>query len=380
MANVKISALTSASTPLAGTEVLPIVQSSATVKVAVADLTAGRAISALSLNSLTVGLGAGSVATNTAVGVSALAANTTGAFNTAVGNSALPANTTSSSNTAVGYQALYSNTTGTSSNEAFGREALRTNTTGGFNQAFGNSALYYNTTGSYCVAMGTGALQSNTTADGNTAVGYQAGYTNTTGTYNTYVGWHAGYVATGGGNSYLGTTAGYAMTTGSKNTIIGAYGGNQGGLDIRTASNYVVFSDGDGNPVGWFDNNTNFFCPRTYLNTTATAANVVVGSNGSYARSTSALKYKQDIRELESMDINSLRPVRYKSKCKGDDQTKDHFGLIADEAADAGFEELVSRNASGEVEGFQYERLTVVLLKAMQTLKAEFDAYKLAHP
>jgi hypothetical protein len=49
MANTKISALTAASTPLAGTEVLPIVQSSATVKVAVSDLTAGRAVSAASL-------------------------------------------------------------------------------------------------------------------------------------------------------------------------------------------------------------------------------------------------------------------------------------------------------------------------------------------
>jgi len=45
MANTRISALTSATTPLAGTEVLPIVQSSATVKVAVSDLTAGRSIS-----------------------------------------------------------------------------------------------------------------------------------------------------------------------------------------------------------------------------------------------------------------------------------------------------------------------------------------------
>lgn len=48
MADKKISALTAASTPLAGTEVLPIVQSGSTVKVAVNDLTAGRAASALS--------------------------------------------------------------------------------------------------------------------------------------------------------------------------------------------------------------------------------------------------------------------------------------------------------------------------------------------
>ena len=49
MADKKISALTGATTPLAGTEVLPIVQSGATVKVAVSDLTAGRAISATQL-------------------------------------------------------------------------------------------------------------------------------------------------------------------------------------------------------------------------------------------------------------------------------------------------------------------------------------------
>ena len=54
MADKKISALTAASTPLAGTEVLPIVQSGATVKVPVSDLTAGRAISATQLT-LTTG-------------------------------------------------------------------------------------------------------------------------------------------------------------------------------------------------------------------------------------------------------------------------------------------------------------------------------------
>lgn len=46
MTDKKISELTAATTPLAGTEVLPIVQSSSTKKVSVADLTAGRSISA----------------------------------------------------------------------------------------------------------------------------------------------------------------------------------------------------------------------------------------------------------------------------------------------------------------------------------------------
>lgn len=49
MADTKISALTVATTPLAGTEVLPIVQSGVTKQVSVANLTAGRAVSADSL-------------------------------------------------------------------------------------------------------------------------------------------------------------------------------------------------------------------------------------------------------------------------------------------------------------------------------------------
>jgi hypothetical protein len=50
MADVKISGLPASTTPLAGTEVLPVVQSGTTKQVSVANLTAGRAVSAASLN------------------------------------------------------------------------------------------------------------------------------------------------------------------------------------------------------------------------------------------------------------------------------------------------------------------------------------------
>ena len=106
--------------------------------------------------------------------------------------------------------------------------------------------------------------------------------------------------------------------------------------------------------------------------TTASGANCHIssGEGNRFYRSTSALKYKQDIRDIESVDISKFRPVRYKSKCENDDQTKDHFGFIADEAAAEGFEELVTRGADGEVEGFQYDRMTVVLVKAIQEQQA----------
>ena len=58
MADLKISALTASTTPLAGTEVLPIVQSSTTKKVSVANLTAGRSVGMLQAN-ISAAAGAG---------------------------------------------------------------------------------------------------------------------------------------------------------------------------------------------------------------------------------------------------------------------------------------------------------------------------------
>jgi hypothetical protein len=63
MADTKISGLPASTTPLAGTEVLPIVQSGVTRQVSVANLTAGRAVSAtqmtLTTGSLIVASGQG---------------------------------------------------------------------------------------------------------------------------------------------------------------------------------------------------------------------------------------------------------------------------------------------------------------------------------
>jgi hypothetical protein len=54
MADLKISQLPAATTPLAGTEVLPIVQSGSTVQVSVDNLTTGKAVSASSVSATTV--------------------------------------------------------------------------------------------------------------------------------------------------------------------------------------------------------------------------------------------------------------------------------------------------------------------------------------
>jgi hypothetical protein len=125
---------------------------------------------------------------------------------------------------------------------------MDSNTTGSANTALGFTAGQKNTTGSYNVSLGHGALRYNTTASYNTAIGYQAGFTNITGEAVTYIGQNAGKFTTGGYNSFFGQSAGSDVTSGTKNTIVGRYNGNQGGTDIRTASNWIVVSDGDGNP------------------------------------------------------------------------------------------------------------------------------------
>ena len=194
---------------------------------------------------------------NVALGDTALdSVQASGTYNTAIGHNALTANTTATNNVSVGAFSLALNTTG-EANTAVGLATLDANTTGSNNVGFGRDALGSNTTASYNTAVGHQAGFSNTTAADNLYVGALAGYLST-GANNTMVGMTAGQNSTSGtNNTYVGKGAGYNVSTGSKNTIIGRYNGNQGGLDIRTSSNNIVLSDGDGNPRVYVDSSGN---------------------------------------------------------------------------------------------------------------------------
>ena len=193
-----------------------------------------------SIHGLTIGLGTGSVATNTALGNGALNANTTGSTLVAVGYQALNKNLTGVNAVAIGYQALYTNTVASTST-AVGSQAAYF-LTGIDNDAFGYKALYGVTgtsTGTVNVALGQAALLRLTSGSFNTAVGNQSG-------------------------SFI--------TTGSNNTILGRYTGSAAPISA-TGSNYVVLSDGAGNVKGYFDTNGNFVIGTTTNPT---------GSNGLY--------------------------------------------------------------------------------------------------
>jgi len=313
-----------------------------------------------------------------AVGDQALQANTTASDNTAVGYQAAYSNTTGTVITAFGKSALFSNTTGLTNN-AFGNAALYSNTTGGYNCAFGEATLYPNTTGSNNVAIGHNALRLNTTASNNTAVGYQAGYSNTTASHNVFIGYQAGYsntttewntfvgrsagtLSTGYGNTFIGADgnagggSGKLMTTGNLNTIIGGFSGNQGGLDIRTASSYIVLSDGSGNPLAYVQNAVNNWYQK---------------SNSTLWSITSDARIKKNVVSLETgLDvISALRPVEFDYI----ENEKHDIGFIAQE-----YQTVLPAQISEGEDGMLSlnQNLVPYLVKAIQELKAEIDQLK----
>lgn len=193
--------------------------------------------SSLTVNSVRVGRGAGSVSTNTSVGQSCLIANTTGGNNTAFGSNSLQTNTTgnyntavgagslgfcstSSYNTAVGFGALYNNGAG-ENNTAVGYGASQTNAAGQYNTSIGAGASFTNTNANNIVAVGYNALSLNT-SNNNSAVGSSAGVGNTTGSNNTFVGQSAGSTnSTGSNNTFIGYNSSGATATTSNNITLG---------------------------------------------------------------------------------------------------------------------------------------------------------------
>ena len=372
----------------------------------------------ITVNGVRVGEGAGSVATNTALGASALAANTTGANNTAVGYQALDANTTGGVNTAIGSGALGSNTTG-AGNTAVGFGAIASNTVGTNNTAVGRSALdkttasdntgvgYFalvnNTTGTNNTALGSNAMNANTTGANNTAVGYGALDSNTTGANNVAVGAAAmSATTTGTYNSAFGRNAGEDLTTGSNNTLIGQSAG-LGLASLTTGSNNVMIGP-------------NSYATAGAVNQIVIGTDILVGQGDNYftfgktgnrvynqytvdanwAR-TSDGRLKRNVNDMSLglSFINKLRPVSYQWKpsyevpqelvTQYNEENKMDLdvvmhGFIAQEVK-AALDEIGSiytcgvwSEGSDGTQAVSREMFIMPLVKAIQELSAKCDA------
>ena len=122
--------------------------------------------------------------------------------------------------------------------------------------------------------------------------------------------------------------------------------------------------------------------PDAYKTTTGSAPNVFIASDGAIVRSTSASKYKTDIKRSYSTEYGEKllnlptaiwtdkgQKERYEAG-KRRIKPEKYFGMIAEDLADAGLDLLVSRNPqTHEIEGIQYERIAPALLPVIKELK-----------
>lgn len=341
--------------------------------------------------SLAVGLGALQAMTgtnNTAVGHTALFANTTGTNNSAFGEDALGYNEMGSFNSAFGEDALRLNTTG-SRNSAFGEDALFSNTTGNVNSAFGEDALTANTTGTFNSAFGQDALEANTAGSSNSAFGENAMYRNTAGGSNSAFGKDALLSnTTGSRNSALGTDALLENTTGSANTAVGEGAllhsidgsrnvaiGEYAGLGLYNGSdNIFILNFGERYDNGTIRIGRGGIQDQTFIagvNGGVLAEPnlpVMVDDTGKLGTTSSSRRYKQDISDLGagSERLLNLRAVtfRYRPEAIVGDSPMT-FGLIAEEVAEV-FPELVVNDDQGRPAAVKYHLLSSLLLNELQ--------------
>lgn len=170
-------------------------------------------------NGVKIGTGKGNITTNTALGLLALDANTSGAYNVAVGRWSLKANTVGGFNVGIGGNTLLGNTSG-NSNLAIGTSALQVNSSGSFNVAVGGNSLQANTTAINNVGIGSNSLQANTTGGSNTGVGFASLFNSTTASNNVAIGEGSlRQITTGGNNVGIGFEAGRYTTAGGSNAL-----------------------------------------------------------------------------------------------------------------------------------------------------------------
>jgi hypothetical protein len=225
------------------------------------------------------------------------------------------------------------------------------------------------------------------------------------------------------------TTEAASFTLSTLAHYLAAPGGFGAGSSVTNQYGFYAFSNltGAANNYGFFSNipnasgrwnfyanggAPNYFAGTisslgSYNATTASAANVFIASNGDIQRSTSSIRYKTDVEDLETSYADNIilnaRPVWYRSLCEADNASWSYYGLIAEEVAELDprlvfwgrpTKEVISTEAKPAVldddgneiepaqeavytnvedtdaelrpEGVQYDRLTVMLIDVVQ--------------
>jgi hypothetical protein len=334
---------------------------------------------------------------NTANGYGALSANTTAGENVALGSGALQLQSFSNSNTtynsqnvAVGYQALHSNqptsTLAGIQNTAVGATALVANTTGNFNTSVGNQSLSSNNTGSSNTALGLGALDRNTSGGNNIAVGNSAGDLLTTGSNDIDIGNEG--VAGESNVIRLGTSQTSTFLTGSLNAGTATANVNllgRTGVGLAAYSNVGLTAQRFGSTE---------YCAYFQTETGALIAYFGQGSDSLYVNTSSGGAYRSDNSSSWSTSSDArikhevfpvtgalatlarIRPVRFHynadflAKRPGAADTE-HYGVVAQEFQQV-FPDYVDTDKDGML-SVRMDPIPIVTAAAVQELDAKLQ-------
>ncbi|WP_454728840.1 tail fiber domain-containing protein [Cellulosimicrobium protaetiae] len=112
--------------------------------------------------------------------------------------------------------------------------------------------------------------------------------------------------------------------------------------------------------------------------TTSAGANCVIGTGGLIERSTSSLRYKQDVEDLvvDVADVLKLRPRTWRDRADvaGDPDVETRYvGFIAEELDEAGLTQWVLYDEQGRPDAIAYDRLTAALVPVVQDQQARLD-------
>ncbi|MBZ0170310.1 MAG: tail fiber domain-containing protein, partial [Kofleriaceae bacterium] len=218
--------------------------------------------------------------------------------------------------------------------------------------------LNTNTIGANNTALGQNALLSNTVGNGNIALGSNALYTNTAGSGNVALGRGALRAGTGSVNIGIGSQAGLNLTSGDNNIYLGSPGPDSEGAESNTLR------------LGTPAVQTSAFMAGVSGAVVPGGQTVIIDSSGRLGTAPSSARYKRDIAALgiRSHELFQLRPVSF--RYTADPAGRLQYGLIAEEVATL-YPELVTRTATGEVLGVDYQQVIPLLLNELQTLKTE---------
>jgi hypothetical protein len=341
MAGVKISNLPAATTPLAGTELVPLVQGGVTVKVAASNLS-----------------------TFTATGTGAV----TRQISSKLGDLVTPQDFG-----AIGNGVADDTTAWTNWQNASGSKYIPAGSylISGSVQTYINGTFTDNYT-NYSAGIDANTLSTANTAY-TTAVGYRAGK-DCDADYNTFFGAEAGVDVTGELNTAIGYQSLYSCTTGEYNTAVGAY----------ALSNLVSYSN----------------CTGLGSDSAVTANNQVqLGDSATTTYAYGAVQNRSDARDKADVRdtvlgldfVKTLRPVDFRWDYREDynwgekdgskKRSRFHHGLIAQEVAVAcsfmnvEFGGLQDHSISGgkDVLSIGYEELIGPMIKAIQELNAKVE-------